>query len=480
MPAPSNLVHESSSSTGTGNFTLNNVNGKRSFNTAFGTGGTDVFDYFISNRDAAEWERGTGHLSTSSTLVRDTVKESSNAGAAVSFSAGTKDVVNDVPAARQVYTDESGNVANAIASINGGQLAGNRNVINNGAMMIAQRGTSFTSSTAFTNDNAKYTLDQWKLFSGASAANANNVVSVAQNTADVPTNGFNCLTMTVVDNTKKFGICQFIEQKDCIGLIGNTVTLSFKAKVSSAAAGNLTNIKAAILSWAGTADAPTQPVSSSGWGSSGTTPTWATSWTAENTPANLSVTTSWVTYTITAAIDTASTKNIAIFIWSDAFNTTVGNVLYVTDVQLEIGSQATVFERRHIGQELLRCKRYLWLIGNTGAAYLFSLVGIKVSTVNDFLFFAPVEMRANPTLFSSSPTYNAGSPTGNQAALYNNWAGAYMTISGALTITTAGGTPTKTDLNIRLLAGTSWSGTDGSATNLYLGSTAYIGYTAEF
>lgn len=112
MPAPSDLVHETSSSTGTGNFTLANVNGKRSFNTAFGTGGTDLFDYFIMNRDAAEWERGTGHLSAASTLVRDTVLASSNAGAAVNFSAGTKDVVNDIPAAKQVYTDGSQTLTN--------------------------------------------------------------------------------------------------------------------------------------------------------------------------------------------------------------------------------------------------------------------------------------------------------------------------------------------------------------------------------
>ncbi len=101
MPRPSDLVHETSSSTGTGNLSTNGVNGKRSFNTAFGTGGTDLFDYFVMNRDAAEWERGTGHLSAATTLVRDTVIASSNANAAVNFSAGTKDITNDVPAGKQ-------------------------------------------------------------------------------------------------------------------------------------------------------------------------------------------------------------------------------------------------------------------------------------------------------------------------------------------------------------------------------------------
>lgn len=103
MPTPSDLVHETSSTTGTGNFTTSNVNGKRSFNTAFGTGGTDLFDYYIQNRDAAEWERGTGHLSAATTLVRDTVIDSSNSAAAVNFSAGTKDLTNDVPALSQAW-----------------------------------------------------------------------------------------------------------------------------------------------------------------------------------------------------------------------------------------------------------------------------------------------------------------------------------------------------------------------------------------
>ena len=101
MPAPANLVHETSTTTGTGNFTVAAVNGKQRVSTAFGTGGSNVFDYFISNRDAAEYERGTGHMSGANTLVRDTVIESTNSNNAVNFSAGIKDVTNDVPAASQ-------------------------------------------------------------------------------------------------------------------------------------------------------------------------------------------------------------------------------------------------------------------------------------------------------------------------------------------------------------------------------------------
>lgn len=101
MPSINNLVHETSTGTGTSDIDLVNVSGKQSFSGAFGTGGTDAFYYFISHRTAAEWEAGTGHMSDSNTLVRDTVLASSNSNNAVNFSAGTKDVANDVPAARQ-------------------------------------------------------------------------------------------------------------------------------------------------------------------------------------------------------------------------------------------------------------------------------------------------------------------------------------------------------------------------------------------
>lgn len=98
MPDVDNLVYETSTTTGTGNFTVVAVNGKQRLSDAHGTGGTDVFWYFISSRSAVEWEVGTGHMSDANTLVRDTVYRSTNSDAAVDFAAGTKDVTNAYPA----------------------------------------------------------------------------------------------------------------------------------------------------------------------------------------------------------------------------------------------------------------------------------------------------------------------------------------------------------------------------------------------
>jgi hypothetical protein len=85
-------VRETSTTTGTGNFTLAGaVSGYQSFAGA-GYANGDTAWYCIANRDVAEWEEGLGTWNTGGTLSRATPLRSSNAGALVNFSAGTKDV----------------------------------------------------------------------------------------------------------------------------------------------------------------------------------------------------------------------------------------------------------------------------------------------------------------------------------------------------------------------------------------------------
>lgn len=89
-------VKDSTTTTGTGNITLAGAppTGFQSFNAGYGVG--PLFFYVIES--GADWEVGIGHLSASTTLVRDTVLASSNSNALVSFSAGTKNVFSDAPA----------------------------------------------------------------------------------------------------------------------------------------------------------------------------------------------------------------------------------------------------------------------------------------------------------------------------------------------------------------------------------------------
>jgi hypothetical protein len=251
--------------------------------------------------------------------------------------------------------------ADLAGSADAGGLTG-ANALINGQFAVAQRGTSFTSGS---NDDTDYTLDRWKLFS-----DGNDVVDVTQETTTVPTNRQYAIALDVETANKKFGIAQIIEQKNCVNLIGETVTLSFQAKVSATT--NLDNVKAAIIAWDGTADTVTDDMISA-WGVEGTDPTLATNFTYENTPANLNLTTSYATYSVTASVDTASAKNIIVFIWSDVTTTSAGEFLYLSDVKLEAGQTATPFEHEDYGTTLAKCQRYFQkystLLGNSTHAW---------------------------------------------------------------------------------------------------------------
>jgi hypothetical protein len=64
--------------------------------------------YCIAGQGTDEWEVGVGTFTAPATLSRDTVYESSAAGAPVTFTAGTKDVFVTYPAERAVFEEPSG------------------------------------------------------------------------------------------------------------------------------------------------------------------------------------------------------------------------------------------------------------------------------------------------------------------------------------------------------------------------------------
>jgi len=110
-------VQETSTTTGTGTFTLAGaVSGFQSFS-VIGNGNTTYYAIV----GGAEWEVGLGtYTSSGTTLARNTILESSNGGTAVNFSAGTKNVFVTYPAEESVYQDASGDAyAPQFAASNG-------------------------------------------------------------------------------------------------------------------------------------------------------------------------------------------------------------------------------------------------------------------------------------------------------------------------------------------------------------------------
>jgi len=213
------------------------------------------------------------------------------------------------------------------------------NLLINGDFRIAQRGTTFDAGTTPANNDDTVLLDRGILLS-----DGNDVVDVSQETSVVPVGSYAALKFDVETADKKFGYLQIIEGKDAEALIGGVCSLSFQARRTGT---SIANLRAAVIAWDSTVDAVTSDVVSA-WGGAGTNPTLVANWTFENTPASLAaLTTGFQTFKIeNISIDTSGATNVAVFIWIDDVTTTVGDFIYITDVQLVPGPNATPFQRR--------------------------------------------------------------------------------------------------------------------------------------
>ena len=285
------------------------------------------------------------------------------------------------------------------------ESGGVENKLINGDFSVAQRnmGAAITSTTSFNNNDTAYTLDRWKLFS-----DGNDRADVSQETSTVPTNQLHAIKLDVEGTNVKFGIAQCVENKNCVGLIGQQCTLSFKAKVSDTS--KLDNIKAAIIAWNGTADAPTDDMISD-WENEGTDPSLVSNFTYENTPSNLGVTTSYATYSVTATVDTSSTTNVIAFIWSDVKDTTAGHHLFITDVMLVAGT-STTYPRIKRDDQIRNCKRYFQLFkGDQNGARVMGFAGDNA----DAGIILNPPMASTPTISNDTPTFRHGDSTADRA-----------------------------------------------------------------
>jgi hypothetical protein len=128
-------VKVTTTTTGTGTLTLGAaaVGGFQSFAT-IGNGNTTY--YTITDSANSAWEVGIGtYTASGTTLSRDTVLESSNAGALVNFAAGTKDVFVAYPAERAVIGG-MGYIENAALITQSSTINAGNNAISGGPVTV--------------------------------------------------------------------------------------------------------------------------------------------------------------------------------------------------------------------------------------------------------------------------------------------------------------------------------------------------------
>ena len=345
------------------------------------------------------------------------------------------------PGNNKVYgTDGSGNKGWKDDPAGGGI---GKNALINGSMRVAQRGTSFTSTGSANNDDV-YVLDRWNLLS-----DGNDIVDVTQAT-DAPAGALFSMGLDVETVNKKFGVLQIIEQKNCADLIGQTVVLSAYLKVTNAT--RLDKIKMAIVAWDGAADTVTSDIVSA-WGVDGTNPTLVANWTYENTPADLGVTTSWARYSVSAVVDTASAKNIGVFIWSDnVTDTDLGDILYVANAKLELGSSPTAFQTPSIVEELDECLRYYMRLTSSGTGTRIAN-GTALTTTNSAILFPNLRLRTTPTIAGTAGlTVADGGATPTVTALTLNWSGSTLQVGAEV----ASGLTAAHAVQLRLAASTDY------------------------
>lgn len=368
-------VRETTATTGTGTVTLAGaVSGYQSF-AAIGNGNTTY--YCIAGQGTNEWEVGIGtYTSAGTTLSRTTVLSSSNGGSLVPFSAGTKDVFVTQPASRAVFQDDSlnastGNDFNAV-SYNSGQLAGLRNKIINGAIIVNQRGSSLTTSTGFsTKLNNTRMLDRWS-YIGVTAA-ANTVTQQIDAPTSEPDLYYSMRLTTATATTfssasNYFTVVQTIEGPTARTLVGQTFTVSFWVKATVTGTYSLTLLNGsdsnndqtyvteytvnASNTWEYKTITIPGGLTTSGalwnwsYGASGVMVAWTLG--AGTTPQTTTLN-AWTGGGVNN--DLCSTNQVNAL-------STIGNIFALTGVQVELGATATAFEHRPIELELLLCQRY--------------------------------------------------------------------------------------------------------------------------
>ena len=283
----------------------------------------------------------------------------------------------------------------ALASINGGQIAGLRNRVINGSMATDQR-NSGAAQTITAGAALAYTVDRFYGYSTGANVTGQQVAGTSPNAY--------LYRFTGAASVTKIGFAQRIEDLNCQDLAGNTAKLSVDLSNSLLTTVTWTAYYANTANTFGSLASPTRTLISTG---------------------TFTVTSTLTRYNTSITIPSAATTGIEIELSVAA---QISGTWSIGNFQLERGATATTFEQRSYGLELALCQRYGASIGINQYRVDLSANGAGNSTLS----FPITPMRVVPTAITQ-PTFT-----------YTNASGASFTgvtnsgITLSWTVTSAG------------------------------------------
>lgn len=261
-----------------------------------------------------------------------------------------------------------------VDTLNGGALAGFRNVIINGDMKVRQR--SVQSITVPTGGIPVFTADRWK----ASKQGTQTVIFEQVDTGNGVGRARDCIQ---VRSTTAYGnlavdytlVEQRVEGFEAVRLRGTTFTLSFLVKATrpgtyTVAFRNAAGFRSYLATYTVTNSNVWQPVTitvTGGIPSGDSDGTGDTQWNVTN---GVGMQLSWIvnggsTYS-SPAVNQWISESKAVAQGQTQGLQANGDTFSITEVQLEVGTKRTPFERRHMSVEIDLCKRYFEVVSIVG------------------------------------------------------------------------------------------------------------------
>jgi hypothetical protein len=271
------------------------------------------------------------------------------------------------------------------------------NPVLNSAMQVAQRGTSFATTSA------GYTLDRWY----AAAASAGTVSRQATgDTTNLPFIQY-CARFArtaASSSTTVLELSQSFETVNSIPFAGKTVAFSFYARAGANYSPTSSNLQVILKTGTGTDQ-------NASTGYTGST-------LAIN--SNVVLTTTWQRFTVSATLASTTTEIGLMFLANVTGTAGANDYFEVTGVQIDIGSVALPFRTyaATIQGELSAAQRYYYR--NTSVetlAVMSPSIGASSTTAVDVPVNFPVTMRTTPSssldvssiaLYDATTTYTGG------------------------------------------------------------------------